>query len=957
MKTDRCIPERPTGLVSPFSDWKIRTKLVSITLFLVFLPLLVVALLSTKRFNDALREAAEQDLEHLVRSIYSMCMAQQEMVQQKVSSDLKVARYVFQRFGPGVEVVKEERVRFSAVNQITHEVEPVEVPVWKVGGVRLQQDTCIVDEVQLLVGGTCTIFQFIEGDRLLRISTNVTGKDGRRAVGTFIPRESPVTEAILAKSRYIGRAFVVDDWYIAAYEPIVNGKGEVIGALYVGVKEQSATSLKNEIKGIKVGKTGYVYTIDSSGTLRVHPAKEGENIMDSRDTSGFEYIRAMIEGAKRLGEEQVGTIRYPWMNPELGETKPRQKITKYIYFRPWDWIIAAGTYEEEIYQSLYETERFIIIVVVVSTAMVFGLTIGLSNVLTRPVLELTQATTRMLDGDLSQRVEIKGDDEFGILGYSFNRMAAQIQDYTTNLQRMVDERTRELQESREKYRDLSRFLNSILESATEYAIMALDFYGTIIEFNTGAERVFGWKKEEVLGKENIGVTILAEDRRRGLQEEISRRTRKEGLCELEVDRVRKDGSTFPAHSVVTAIQDPSGKVTGFVEIVRDLTQRKALERELRETKEFLENVMQSSVDGIVATDMKGHITYLNRGMEEMLGFDREELLGRHISYCYVRGIQEARDVMAILRMRERTENYEMEVRRKDAKVLSIMTSAALLRDGEGHVMGTVGVFKDVTEQKRLEAELRQTQAHLVESSKMRALGELVAAVAHELNNPIMASQTILHVIMNDLKEDGPNRDRLEIIRKCNDRIARIVDHLREFTRLSRGEFEEVDINGPIENALLIMGQQLIEHNISLVKRLSEGLPKVLGDANQLEQVFLNLISNARDALDAASGPKGLTIASYATVEGNERWVVASVKDTGVGIPRELLDKVMEPFFTTKPVGRGTGLGLSLCFKIVEDHGGRVEIESELGVGTEVRVILPITGAPQGERDGQADSDR
>jgi PAS domain S-box-containing protein len=943
-------------LAHPFRDWKIRTRLISITLFLVLLPLLAVAFLSTKRFNDALREAAEQDLEHLVRSIYSMCMAQQEMVQQKVSADLKVARYVLQRYGPSIEVMEGERVRFDAINQVTHEVEPVEVPVWRVGGIPLQRDTCIVDEVQLLVGGTCTIFQFIGGDRLLRISTNVTGKDGRRAVGTFIPRESPVTEAILAAKSYTGRAFVVDDWYIAAYEPLLDGRGVVIGALYVGVREQSATSLKKEIKGIKVGKTGYVYTIDSSGTLRVHPAKEGDNILDSRDTSGFEYIRAMIEDAMRLGQEQVGTIRYPWMNPELGETKPRQKITKYIYFRPWDWIIAAGTYEEEIYQSLYETERFIIIVVVVSTAMVFGLTIGLSNVLTRPVLELTRATTRMLDGDLSQRVHIKGDDEFGILGYSFNRMAAQIQDYTANLQRMVDERTRELQESRERYRDLSRFLNSILESATEYAIMALDFYGKIIEFNTGAERVFGWKKEEVLGKENIGVTILPEDRSRGIQEEISRRTRTEGLCELELERIRKDGSTFPAHSVVTAIQDPSGKVTGFVEIVRDLTQRKALERELRETKEFLENVMQSSVDGIVATDMKGYITYLNRGMEEMLGYDREELLGRHISYCYVRGIQEARDVMGILRSRERTENYEMEVRRKDGEVLSIMTSAALLRDGEGHVMGTVGVFKDITEQKRLEAKLRETQAHLVESSKMRALGELVAAVAHELNNPIMASQTMLHVIMSDLEGGGPNRDRLEIIRRCNDRIARIVDHLREFSRVSGGEFEELDVNKPIENALLIMGQQLIEHNVSLVKNLSDGLPKVLGDANQLEQVFLNLISNARDALDAVSGPKGLTIASYAVGGDGGQWVVASVKDTGVGIPKELLGKVMEPFFTTKPVGRGTGLGLSLCFKIVEDHGGRLEIDSEPGVGTEVKVLLPVTGSPQGVRDGQADSD-
>jgi methyl-accepting chemotaxis protein len=153
---------------------------------------------------------------------------------------------------------------------------------------------------------------------------------------------------------------VVDDWYITAYKPMMGEDGTVIGALYVGVKEQSAKSLENEIRGIKVGETGYVYIIDSHGNLRIHPTREGGNILDARDSSGFEYIRAMVEDAVSHLEGYVGTIRYPWINPELGEKKPRQKILKYIYFAPWDWIIAAGTYEEEIYQSLHVTQRFLL---------------------------------------------------------------------------------------------------------------------------------------------------------------------------------------------------------------------------------------------------------------------------------------------------------------------------------------------------------------------------------------------------------------------------------------------------------------------------------------------------------------------------------------------------------------------------------------------------------------------
>jgi two-component system NtrC family sensor kinase len=386
--------------------------------------------------------------------------------------------------------------------------------------------------------------------------------------------------------------------------------------------------------------------------------------------------------------------------------------------------------------------------------------------------------------------------------------------------------------------------------------------------------------------------------------------------------------------------DPQGRISGFVEIVRDLTRRRLLERQLRETKEFLENVMASSVDGIVTTDLKGHITFLNRGMEEMLGYAREELLGTHISRLYVKGIQEARQIMEVLRSRQRVENYEMQILRKDQEVLSIINSASLLRDGEGNVIGTVGVFKDLTQQKKLEAKLKETQAHLVEASKLRALGELVAGVAHELNNPLMASQTILHVIEGELHQDCPNKDRLEVIRRCNERIARIVDHLREFSRQAKPELRLVDVNVPVENALLITGQQLLDHQIHLERRLTQGLPPVMADPNQMEQVLLNLISNARDALDEKEGAKELLIQTALEQRAGSSWVVVTVKDTGPGIPPEILDKVMEPFFTTKPVGRGTGLGLSLCFKIVEDHGGVLEIRSQVGVGTEVRVLLP-----------------
>ena len=942
--------------IPTFGNLRIRAKLVSVTLFLVLVPLLIVSYLAIDRFGHALREAAEEDLVHLVRNIYSMCTVQEEMVETKLVWDLKVAWEIIHPPGREITIVSDEKVDFDAVDQFTGQVVRVQVPVWKVGDVTITGNNELLDRVRRLVGGTCTVLQRIEGDRLLRIATNVVGKDGRRGLSTFIPPDSPVTEAILAGYSYRGRAYVVDDWYITIYEPVRGRDGSIIGALAVAIAEQSAHSLKGEIKNIKVGDTGYVYIMDSMGFLKIHPAKEGENIIDSRDSSGVEYIRAMVKDLLSRPEGEVGTIRYPWVNPELGERSPRQKMNKYIYFKPWDWIIAAGTYEEEIYQSLYQTQRFIALVVLVGISLVFFLTLTLSKVLSRPIQELTEVTTKMVGGDLSQRVKVHGADEIGVLGTSFNRMISQIQHYTSNLEQMVKARTQELEESKEKYRSISRFLNSILDSATEYAIVALDYHGKIMEFNKGAERLLGWKKEELVDKENIGVTILPEDRERGIQEDMSHRTRTEGVCELEMTRVRKDGQHFPVLTTITAIKDPDGKTVGFVEIIRDITVRKKLERELRETKEFLENIMESSVDGILTTDLKGYITYQNRAMAELLRYTREEVMGSHISRFYTRGVDQAREVMTLLRETERATNYEMEVACKEGKNLTILTSLFLLRNEEDQVIGTAGIFKDITEQKKLEAQLRAAQAGLVEATKMRALGELVAGVAHEINNPLMASQTILHVILKNLPQDFQERDRLELIRKCNDRIGKIVDHLREFSRQTTPEFVEVDVNQPIQNALLITGQQLLNHGISIVRDLSENLPPVMGDPNQLEQVFLNLISNARDAMDDSKGTKKeLTISSRLVGDDGNPALMVLVRDTGMGIAPENINKIMEPFYSTKPVGKGTGLGLSLCFGILEAHRGRIEIKSREGEWTEVRVLLPASDSGKENRNVKTDT--
>lgn len=670
----------------------------------------------------------------------------------------------------------------------------------------------------------------------------------------------------------------------------------------------------------------------------------------------------MVDKAVASGGDVTGEIRYPWINVELSEPVPRVKITKFRYIPQLDWVIAAGSYEEEIFRSVYRSQKTVGIMTIFSLAVVLGLMVFLARLLTRPVLELTHVSSRMAEGELSLRVNITQHDEIGQLAKSFNLMGAQIQEYTRNLEREVARRTRELLESKEQYQEISTLLTNILESSTEYAIIATDLERRILEFNTGARKLFGWNKDEIMGQD-LAATYQEQDQFLSSWEEYQKLKTGDAL-EKEVLRLRKNGEVFLSRSVTTAVHDAQGTLIGYLEVSRDTTERKRLERELIETKDYLENILESSVDGIITTDKKGVITYLNRGMEEILKRKKEQVIGTHVSQVYLDGIAEARKIMSILRRDQKMSNYELTLVGDNGREIPIYTSAALLKNFQGEIIGTVGIFKDVSEKRRLEEELQKAEASLMQAAKMRELGDLVSGVAHEINNPLMASQTILFRIKENMNtnpghENCPNAKLIDLIERCNTRIATIVNHLREFSRETDTRFEPLDVTMPIANALLITEQQLLNHNIKLTRDLGIGLPKVMGSASQLEQVFLNIISNARDALDTQPSNKELIIRSFArSKEGEPGEVIVSFTDTGPGIPPEIRYKVFDPFFSTKQVGSGTGLGLAICYGIVEKHGGRIEVDSVVGAGATFRVILPALSSNQqsGEEHSHGEED-
>jgi len=234
--------------------------------------------------------------------------------------------------------------------------------------------------------------------------------------------------------------------------------------------------------------------------------------------------------------------------------------------------------------------------------------------------------------------------------------------------------------------------------------------------------------------------------------------------------------------------------------------------------------------------------------------------------------------------------------------------------------------------------LSATQAELIQAVKIRALGDLVTGVAHEINNPLMASDTFLHLLEGETDNNPELKKRVLLLKECNRRIEKIVKKLKEFSRHAEFKFTAMDVNDAVLSVLAITQQQLLNQGIEAELRLGENLPRVSGDRNQIEQVLLNIISNARDAMEG-SLQKVLNIQTSLGRKGNQ--VEIEVKDTGIGMSTEEVEQIFNPFFTTKDSDRGIGLGLSISYRIIDAHQGKIKVKSQLNKGTTFIVSLPV----------------
>jgi PAS domain S-box-containing protein len=387
------------------------------------------------------------------------------------------------------------------------------------------------------------------------------------------------------------------------------------------------------------------------------------------------------------------------------------------------------------------------------------------------------------------------------------------------------------------------------------------------------------------------------------------------------------------------IKNERGEVVGYQGINLDISERKRIENELREANEFFMNLIESSVDGIIAADMKGDIFIFNKGAEALTGYTAEEMIGKlHITKIYPEGV--AKDIMKKLRSPEyggvgKFTPTQLNVVNKFEEEIPIQLSAVLIYNGSSQEIASVGIFTDLRPRLKMEQRLQETHLQLVSSEKMASLGKLAAGIAHEINNPLGGILIYSSLMIEDLPEEDSKRGDLARIVQEAGRCKEIVKSLLEFARQTEPKMEPTDVNRAINDGLFFLVNQALFHNIRIVKNLDPFLPFVQGNASQLKQVFMNIIVNAAEAMH---GNGTLTITTYPAPD--RRRVSVEFTDTGEGIPEENLTRIFDPFFTTKDVGKGTGLGLATSYGIVEDHGGKIGVRSKVGEGTTFTIELP-----------------
>ncbi|GGD21986.1 hybrid sensor histidine kinase/response regulator [Aureimonas glaciei] len=496
----------------------------------------------------------------------------------------------------------------------------------------------------------------------------------------------------------------------------------------------------------------------------------------------------------------------------------------------------------------------------------------------------------------------------------------------------------------------SRF-ELLVQSVTDYAIYMLDPTGVVTSWNPGARRFKGYEAEEIIG-EHFSRFYTPEERDHVPKLALETAER-EGRFEAEGWRVRKDGTHFWANVVIDPIRDHTGELVGFAKVTRDLTERKAAEEELRRSEERFRLLVHSVTDyAIYMLDLEGRVSSWNAGAERFKGYTADEITGEHFSRFYSDEDRAAGIPAIALQTAEREGRFEAEGWRVRKNGTRFWANVVIdpIKTPDGRLLGFAKITRDLTERKQSQEELERTSEAFFQAQKMEAVGKLTGGVAHDFNNLLAVVLGSLHIAQRRMKRGEDVSGFIGSAIMAAERGASLTQRMLAFARKQQLALEAVDLSHLVRGMADLL-QRTIGVGVTIDTRFPLMLPPVYADARQLELALVNLAVNARDAM-----PNGGTITIAAQLDhlvvaqaGLEpgTYVRLSVIDQGEGMDEQTLAQATEPFFTTKGVGKGTGLGLPMVQGLAHQSGGKFVLKSVKGSGTTAEIWMRVAGGRSG----------
>lgn len=492
--------------------------------------------------------------------------------------------------------------------------------------------------------------------------------------------------------------------------------------------------------------------------------------------------------------------------------------------------------------------------------------------------------------------------------------------------------------------------------ASPVPIIAVDSERRVTMWNPAAEIVFGWKENEVLGKLNP-VTL------RGATEE-AREMHMRALAGATVTGIelygrKRDGTSVAISVSASPLLDEHHKIRGTIAFLADITEIKRTEEALRHAEQKYRTIFENAIDGIYQTTPQGKYISANPALARMLGFaSPAELIEartdiKNQEYVHPEMHEE---FVSTMRRNGIIQNFEYEAYRKDRRVIWVSENAHCVRDDGGRLLYFEGTVHDITERRELEQQLRMMQ-------KIEAVGRLAGGVAHDFNNLLMAISSYAELLQARMAQKDQGYKYLEEIVRVVDRGASLTQGLLTFSRKQVLSPKVLDLNSVIKDQLRILTRLVPEH-IELKFSSGSDLGRIRADVSQLEQVVMNLVINARDAMpdgghiliDTENRDLDAGDAQRQNAPADGRYVMIAVSDNGCGMDAATKAQIFEPFFTTKAQGKGTGLGLAIVSDIVKQSGGQIFVHSEVGLGTTFKIYFPrVDGAVQEDQEEAEDS--